>query len=165
MKIFFPPDGSPGCRVVVGQGFIDGFNDDHPDSNLKELTGATFSFDGEFQLTNVQLRNADLKKLAGPYMGKLISIVRDWAQDQKPPKQSGFRQALKMPWVVEAVRPEAPKPAEAPPAPPESEQQLKAEAEPPREPATPWYENDPDYNYRFVPGKTHAVVIRRRKVG
>lgn len=150
MKIFFPLDGA-GCRVVVGQGFLDGFNDDHPDSNLRGLTGATFSFDGEFQLTNIQLKNGDPKALAGPALGRLIAIVRDWAQHQKPPKQSGFRQAFKLPWVVE------PTPREVATSPPTISDRSE-----PHKPAAPWYEKDPDYDYRLVHG---SVLVRRRKMG
>jgi hypothetical protein len=153
MKIFFPIDGTPGCRVVVGQGFLDGFNDDHPESNLKGLAGATFSFDGELQLTNIHLRNGDLKKLAGPYMGKLIAIVRDWAQDQKPPKASGFRAALRMPWAVEPVSSPS-----LPVAAPVAEPEVVASEPAPVEHVDPWT-NDPDYDYVRVPGR---AVLRRR---
>ncbi len=154
MKVFFPPDGT-GCRVVVGQGFLDGFNDDHPDSNLRGLTGATFTFDGEFQLTNVHIRNHDSAKLAGPHLAKLILIVRDWAVEQKPPKASGFRTAFKMPWVIEPVTDKTLPvlPDVAPEPPPAPAEEVASD---------PW-ESDPNYDYVRVPGR--AVVTRRRKVG
>jgi hypothetical protein len=158
MRILYPTNGS-GCRVIVGQGFLDGFNDDNPGSNLHGLTGVTFSFDDQFQLTGVHPRNGGVEKWDGPYMAKLASFVREWAQEQRPPTTSGFRPAVKMPWEA------APIPKEPP-----SEPRVKytpipreePDEPPPREPVTPWYQKDLRYNYKVIPGKA-AVLIRRRK--
>jgi len=102
MKIFFPVNGGGGCHVVVGRGFLEGFNDDHPGSNLKGLGGVTFSFGSDFKLVNVQVRNGDLKTYAGLYLGKLASIARTWAQDRKALTNSGVRPALRSTPVPES---------------------------------------------------------------
>lgn len=103
MRIFYPIDRT-GSRVVVSSGFIEGYNDDHSDSNLKGLESMTVSFNDDFRVTDIHFRPGDLKRWAGPHLGALVALVREWAQEQKPPKNSGFRPAFKFP-PTEALEP------------------------------------------------------------
>lgn len=157
MRIFYPHDGI-GCRVVVGEGFFDGFNDDHPESNLHGLLGATFSFDDDFQLIGIRFNNGDAKGWEGPHLKMVAAILRDWAQEQKPPKISGFRPALRLPT-----------PETAPPA-VESLEELEAELdkvdEAPPSSKVPYQpiprEEDPTYTYEKI---TPTVIVRRKRAG
>lgn len=141
MRIFYPLEGA-GCRVVVGRGFIEGFCDDHENCQLVGLLGLTFFLDKQFQLTNVQFRNGDLKQWQGEHLGLLLEMAQEKAQEEKPPSTSGLRPAVRIPDKINGASPKpvTPRPF-VPPLPREDPE-----------------ETSPS-KLDFIPGK---YVIRRR---
>jgi hypothetical protein len=112
MRIYYPVEG-PGCRVVVSQGFIEGFCDDHPGSRLQGLEGMQVFFDGDLHITKLQFRNGTLRQWEGPDLVSLVKMAREMASEQ-PKKASGERPAIRL----EPEAPAAPPEASLPPLPP-----------------------------------------------
>jgi len=117
MRIMYPLDGV-GCRVIVSQGFLEGFCDDREGCKLRGLEGVTFFLDEGFRMAGVQFRNGQLKQWQGDDLGELFRMAQEKAQEEQP-HISGVR--FRSPEILEArqpltldVVPEAPSPQEAP---------------------------------------------------